>query len=107
MEQLGVVEKKKSTAKLIVLNFDSNCSLWLESVATNLRNAGIATDLYLGQEPTLKGQLAYALNQEIPLVIIAGSDEKARGVVQLKNVKARTQSEVGVDDLIQAVRNIV
>lgn len=105
MEQLGVVEKQKSTAKVMILNFDPDCSLWLEEIATVLRNAGIATDLYLGQEDTLKGQLVYALNQEVPLVIIAGSEEKARGVVQLKDVKARTQSEVGVGDLVQTVKS--
>lgn len=107
MEKLGMVQKQKSTAKVIILNFDPDCSLWLAEIATTLRRSGIETDFYLGQEGTLKGQLAYALNLEVPLVIIAGSDEKKAGTVQLKNTKARSQETVKTDALVEAVRKAI
>ena len=107
MEKLGLVKKEKNTAQALVLNFDSSAELQCAKLATELRQAGISTNLYLGAENTLKGQLAYAVSEEYPIVIIVGGDEAKRGVVQVKNMKERTQTEVKQANIVSEVKKVV
>ena len=51
-----------------------------------LRNANIRAELYLGNPKNMGNQLKYADRRNSPCVIIQGSDEKARGEVQIKDL---------------------
>src|SRR5882757_2570924 len=51
-----------------------------------LRNADIRAELYLGNPKNMGNQLKYADRRNSPCVIIQGSDEKARGEVQIKDL---------------------
>ena len=55
-------------------------------VAT-LRRAGIRTELYLGSAG-MKPQMKYADRRRSPCVVIQGSNEKADGTVQIKDLRA-------------------
>ncbi|RMD61684.1 histidine--tRNA ligase, partial [Candidatus Parcubacteria bacterium] len=107
MEKLGMVATQKSTADVIVLNFDNSCTEWLEGIVAELRRNGIKTDFYLGQETTLKGQLTYAIKQEVPFVIIAGPEEQQRGIVQLRDTKEKKQREVAQKDLPATLKKLL
>ena len=50
-----------------------------------LRSDGIRAELYLGSAG-MKAQMKYADRRRAPCVVIQGSDEKARGEVQIKNL---------------------
>jgi histidyl-tRNA synthetase len=58
----------------------------LTSLLGDLRNAGIRAELYLGNPKNMGNQLKYADRRNSPCVIIQGSDEKARGEVQIKDL---------------------
>lgn len=107
MEKLGMVKKEKNTAKVCVLNFEPTAEGQCVGVATELRGAGVSTNLYLGDEKTLKGQLAYAVSQEFPVVVIIGGDEEKRGVAQVKDMQKRTQTEVKQTDIVSAVKELL
>ena len=47
---------------------------------------GIRAELYLGNPKNMGNQLKYADRRNAPCVIIQGSDEKARGEVQIKDL---------------------
>jgi histidyl-tRNA synthetase len=51
-----------------------------------LRNAHMSAELYLGNPKNMGNQLKYADRRNSPCVIIQGSDEKARGEVQIKDL---------------------
>jgi histidyl-tRNA synthetase len=53
-------------------------------VAT-LRAGGVRTELYLGGSG-MKAQMKYADRRKSPCVVIQGSDERARGEVQIKDL---------------------
>ena len=99
LETLELVPKKKTTTKAVVLNFDNSAEVYCNQVVSMLRQSGIATELYLGKERTIKGQLAHVLNQEVPVIIIAGGRERDSRVVQVKDPKNRSQTEVSLADL--------
>ncbi len=57
-----------------------------QGMATELRAAGIRAEAYLGNPKNFGNQLKYADRRDAPAAIIEGSDEAARGVVQIKDL---------------------
>ncbi len=94
-----------------------------QAMAAELRAAGIRAEVYLGNPKNFGNQLKYADKRGAPVAVIAGEDERARSVVQLKDLvlgariaqnatleewKARpSQFEVARDDLVAGVRRIL
>ncbi|MCV6595604.1 MAG: His/Gly/Thr/Pro-type tRNA ligase C-terminal domain-containing protein, partial [Mangrovicoccus sp.] len=55
-------------------------------MVSELRAAGIRAEAYLGNPKNFGNQLKYADARNAPVAVIQGSDEAARGVVQLKDL---------------------
>lgn len=107
MEKMGIVQKVKTVSKALVLNFDPACEPLTQAAVSTLRIAGVPSEVYLGKESTLKGQLAYAVRQEFQVVVIIGSKEKEAGTMQVKGMRARTQDAVTLSDLVSTVKRII
>ncbi|MCR8722906.1 histidine--tRNA ligase [Frigidibacter sp. ROC022] len=56
------------------------------AIASELRQAGIRAEVYLGNPKNFGNQLKYADARGAPIAIIEGADEKANGVVQVKDL---------------------
>ena len=56
------------------------------AMASELRQAGIRAEVYLGNPKNFGNQLKYADQRQSPLAVIQGSDEAARGVVTVKDL---------------------
>ena len=107
MEKLDLVKREKATAKVIVLNFDPTAEKYCQTIVTAIRKSGLPAELYLGRETNLKGQLSYALGQNVPVVIIAGSSEKDRNVVQVKDIQRRQQTEVTFAEIADRIKALL
>ncbi|QBF33061.1 histidine--tRNA ligase [Thalassococcus sp. S3] len=57
-----------------------------QAMVSELRNAGIRAEVYLGNPKNFGNQLKYADRRASPAAVIEGADEKARGVVQVKDL---------------------
>jgi histidyl-tRNA synthetase len=57
-----------------------------QSMVAELRKAGIRSEVYLGNPKNFGNQLKYADKRASPVAIIAGGDEFAKGVVQIKDL---------------------
>jgi histidyl-tRNA synthetase len=57
-----------------------------QAMVTELRQAGIRAEVYLGNPKNFGNQLKYADKRDSPIAIIEGGDEKERGVVQIKDL---------------------
>ncbi|GAH46694.1 unnamed protein product, partial [marine sediment metagenome] len=106
VKSLGLTKLKNKT-QVIVLNFDDAARDSCLKVTTELRRAGISTELYLGQEDNLKGQLAYATKRDVPVVVIIGSEEQAKNTAQLKDMKKRKQFEVPVTNVVRKIEELL
>ncbi|NDW48061.1 histidine--tRNA ligase [Ruegeria sp. PrR005] len=94
-----------------------------QAMVAELRNAGIRAEVYLGNPKNFGNQLKYADKRNSPVAVIEGGDEKANGVVQIKDLilgaqiaanatleewKERpSQYEVARGDLVAKVREIL
>jgi histidyl-tRNA synthetase len=107
MEQLKLLDEDVSTTKVLVLNFDDVARVRCTEVAALLRKANIATDVYMGQEKTMKGQLVYGVKRNIPIVVIIGSEELAQGTATVKDTRSRKQEQVLLPFLAGHVKKLL
>jgi len=103
MEHLGMVDAPKTVTRVLVTVMDPELEHEYLKIVSELRAAGIPTELYMGPDMAFRAQLAYALNLEIPFMIIMGGNEMADGTVQLKDTRNREQYPVERDALIAAL----
>ena len=70
-----------------------------QAMVTELREAGIRAELYLGNPKNFGNQLKYADMRGSPLAIIQGADEHADGKVQIKDLALGARLSKDIDDL--------
>jgi histidyl-tRNA synthetase len=100
MRHLGAIKTRKSTADVLVTVFDPELKDDYAKMTQELRRAEIRTEMYLGTDRAGK-QIKYADKLEIPIVLLYGPDEKAKGVVTIKDMsvgRARAQQLTGSRD---------
>jgi histidyl-tRNA synthetase len=76
------------------------------SMLSGLRRAGIRADRDYNQR-SIKAQMKYADKMGARLVLLLGEDEFQRGVVTIRDMQTRQQSEVANDALIAAIKAIL
>jgi histidyl-tRNA synthetase len=91
MMKLGLTGTSPSTAQVLVTVMEPDRIIEYEKLTRELRQAGIRTEMYLGEEKGLTKQLSYANRQQIPLAVLMGSDEFVKGEVTIKNLRLGAQ----------------
>ena len=94
-----------SATQALVINFGADELPHLMNITRTLREAGITTELY-PDTVKLKKQFAYADAKNIPVVIIAGSNEISAGQATVKNMKTGEQTTVPLSALPSFINSI-
>jgi histidyl-tRNA synthetase len=81
---------------VVIVFSDADMQHYLDAVS-ELRNAGIAAELYLGRAG-MKAQMKFADRRNSPAVVIVGSNERAGGIVTIKDLKAGAAAAKGMTD---------
>ena len=100
MTEANLLTARKTATQLFVTVFSPALFASSLSLVSQLRDAGIPAETSLDASQKLEKQLKYADRKGIPYVIIQGPEEQKKNVVQLKNLMAKTQEEVGIEDVI-------
>jgi len=74
------------TGPVVVTVMDRDRMADYMAMAAELRQAGIRAEVYLGNPKNFGNQMKYADRRNAPLAVIEGEDERARGVVQVKDL---------------------
>jgi len=98
MIEMGKIKTKPSTADVIVTVMDRGRIADYIKIARELREAGFNAELYVGNAKQIKKQLKYADRQEIPVAVIAGSDEFDNGEVSVKNLRKIVEEDIDIKD---------
>ncbi len=125
LTMLGNIDTKPEFGPVVVTVFGGEIAGYQKMVAA-LRNANIRAELYLGNpKHSLGQQMKYADRRNSPCAIIQGSDEKANGKIQIKDLilgaglaeikdreeylkkQAEAQYEVDEDRIVEAVREVL
>ncbi|UWQ46608.1 histidine--tRNA ligase [Leisingera aquaemixtae] len=76
----------EATGPVVVTVMDRDRMADYQAMVAELRNAGIRAEVYLGNPKNFGNQLKYADKRNSPVAVIEGGDEKANGVVQIKDL---------------------
>jgi histidyl-tRNA synthetase len=83
---LGKLDTRPEFGPVVVTVFDRDRVADYQKFVSALRAENIRAELYLGNPKNMGNQFKYADRRNSPCVIIQGSDEKARGEVQIKDL---------------------
>jgi histidyl-tRNA synthetase len=103
LRDAGLIERAQSTVDVLVTQMDAADLPHYIALATELRQAGIATEVVM-EGGKLGKQFKYADRAGIRFVLVLGEDELARNVVTVKDLRREDQFEVARTELIKALR---
>ncbi len=92
LEDLGLLDKKSTTAKAIIITTDSAYLPFAYKLAESFRTSKINTEVY-PESIKLKKQFAYANNKGHEFAIIIGEEEFKNHTITLKNMLTGMQLE--------------
>lgn len=90
-------------AKVMFINFGGAETMTSLKAVKEMRNAGIACELY-PDAVKMKKQMAYANASDIPFVALIGESEAAAGTVTVKDMNAGTQTTLPLAEAIEQLR---
>jgi histidyl-tRNA synthetase len=121
----GKLDGAAAAGPVVVTIFDQTRLADYQHMVSTLRASGIRAELYLGSGK-FGPQMKYADKRKAPCVVIQGSDEKAKGEVQIKDLvlgaeiaglskdrddylqkQAEAQFAVPEGELVEAVRKVL
>jgi histidyl-tRNA synthetase len=95
LTMLGKLDSKPQFGPVIVTIFEKHRLADYQRMVAQLRNSGIRAELYLGNPNNkIRDQLKYADSRNSPCAVIQGSDEKASGIVQIKDLIEGKEAEI-------------
>ena len=93
LEELGRLSKEETPAEIFLAHFDAKHLADYLRIAAALRSAGMSVEFF--PEPKKLGQqLKLAAKRGFRIAIVAGSDEFAKGTVQLKDLASQSATEI-------------
>jgi histidyl-tRNA synthetase len=95
LQLVGKAEEETVKAPVVVLVMDRDRIGDYQRMVAALRNADIRAEMYLGTSG-MKAQMKYADKRGAPLVVIQGGDEKAKGEVQIKDLRLGAELAKGI-----------
>ena len=96
-----ILSSRGGGAKVLVTRFDDVPYEEYLKLTETLRAAGIVSSLYLGSKKFGK-QLDYAVKTGCTHICVMGGDELARGVVRVKNLATREESDIPKAEITKA-----
>jgi len=98
LSEAGVVQDGPSTVQVLVTQLDPALLPDYLAITADLRGAGVNTEIHL--EPAkLARQFKYADRAGIRFAVVMGSDEKAEGVVTVKDLGTGEQTRIPREDV--------
>ncbi len=96
-------ELSPTPTRVLVTIFSPEYLVKSMEVADKLRKADINTEVYLEPNAKLDKQLKYGDRKNIPFVIILGPEEIKRKIITLRDMKAKTQKQLTLQQLLAKV----
>ncbi len=120
----GKSSESRAQGPVVILALERDRMAGYQTIATELRNAGIRAEVYMGGGTNLGKQLKYADKRHAPAAIIIGSQERENGTAQIKDLVLGTrlaseiesneewkaqpaQQEVGQSQILATIRAIL
>lgn len=107
LQELKQISVKPTCVQVLVTQMEKDRKAEYISYVARLRDAGFNVALYQGENTSFKAQISLATKREIPVVIICGEQEFNDGQVAIKDMQARQQQVVALDEMCSTVAQII
>lgn len=106
MEELNCFPEnlKATSTKVLLCHFDEATRLYCLPVLRQLRDAGIAAEIYPDLTKKVGKQLDYANALRIPFAAVAGQTEMEQGLFNVKNLATGEQKMCSAQEIIELSR---
>ena len=106
---IGSLKKEKGSIKqanvtVLVASAGENLLSERMKLTKVLWDGNISAEFSHQDNPKLKFEIARALEDQIPFMVIAGEEEAKEGKCKVKDLNARTEETVDVTDLVKTLR---
>ena len=100
LKNLGKFRQDDNVAPVLVTVMDRNLDSLAryQKLTQQLRENGLRAEMFQGNPKNFGNQLKYADRRGCPIAIIQGEDERARGVVQIKDLIEGKRLSQGIGD---------
>jgi histidyl-tRNA synthetase len=98
--------KVKQSKPVVICVFDKNLMNEYIKLQTTLRNAGISTEIYPG-ENKLKKQMEYANKIKSPAVILFGENEIKLGKPTLRDLNSGNEKSIAIKEIVNEIKKII
>lgn len=105
LERANLFPTQQSIAKVFIATVNPDAREQAIKLATQLRENQIATVTDL-KDRSLGKQIEYANSTRIPYLIVLGQRELETRKVKIKDMLARTETEVAFDDIASKIKNL-
>jgi histidyl-tRNA synthetase len=106
MEELKLLSAESTPAPILIVQFIAEKLGDYQRIARQLRAAGLNTEVFPDPKPIGK-QLKYADRKGFRVALIAGPEEFAQGVWQVKDLKAGASEKVLEAELVQRLSSML
>jgi histidyl-tRNA synthetase len=93
----GNLTAEEPVGPVVVLVLDKDQTPRYQEIVSRLRSAGIRAEMFLGATKNMRKQLEYADKRNAPAAIIEGSQEREKGIVQIKDLVAGKEAAKTAD----------
>lgn len=100
LTKLKRIKPIKTKSQVLITNFDQKDWGIYVKLAKQLRQEGVATEIYY-ENSKLDKQLKYADKIGIPWILFAGPDEIEKGLVKVKNMQSGEQKTTTLKDFLK------
>ncbi len=98
LKNLGKLDDVEMPGPVIVCVMDRDRIGSYQKMVAELRAAGIRAEMYQGNPKNFGKQLQYADRRNSPAAIIEGSDEREKGIVQIKDLHEGKRAAAAIAD---------
>lgn len=104
LEELGLFpETLSQNTRIIFINFGEAEAMYALKAIKQLREAGIAAELY-PEAVKMKKQMNYANKRQIPFIALAGPEEMEGSMYTLKDMNTGEQQKFGITELLNKIQ---
>ena len=106
MEELNMIPPQvgKTVTQVLVTVFNDDALPASLAMASQLRKAGLNSELFFGKAGKLGKQFGYASRKSIAYAVVLGPDEVAAGQAAVKNLASEEQVTVAQDAVAEQIR---
>ena len=104
LNEIGQIKvSREAISDVVIIPMDEEIDDCLK-LATELRNVGINTDIYL-DNAKIKKKMKYADKWKIPFAVIVGEEERQTKLYTLKNMQTGEQIKETIEEIINSIKS--